>query len=752
MKINLLIILISASFSFSQPREEWIRYFPPPGGDSIGTLYDVYQTAEGGFAMTGMASSEDGRLIWLLLADSEGQTIQESLVPPDLNGAQCSGYSIVQDDAGGFVIGGEIRTENIRRSFAAVRVEENGEFIWWREWGFGRCQAVIELKSGEFLACGSAGTNDGVVAKVVVFTRDGRTIWNRNYNQFDQFFAVRQCEVGAILVGHQGVLTVVCRIEEDGDLIDYYNHGNGLLRSIISCEGGFAVSGGTRGNYIAMRLDQEGDLVWRSEFNITNGSTGIARMPENGFIICGGAGNGHHAIRMDRSGNLMWQRDYNFNGNGASPGWQSVISDQDGYAFAIGYINNQGAVLIKLQPDISSPQIVSRIPESSEMTVLSGDSIEYSVQAFDIQEDSLWYVWSRNGQEIIRGNPVVIYFDSTGIDTINCTVFDTTGFNQTNWYVTIVNLFIARHTPDSLDLTLRRGASQTFTLDSVAAIQDDDPIQYLWTLADLTNQQSNEIGEDSSVTVHFVRSGNYAVTGEAYRNDASDAVTWRVAVRGAVLDFVPPQLDLTIRTDTTIHFEVFAFNPGSDSLSYAWYYGEDLIGLDSAAEVIFGPEEGIYTISAVVMDGAEGDTVVWRVRTVAPARIEDCRLKIADWGIKEVWPNPFNSLITIRYQSAESVQSADRLTIHDISGREVARLTGDPPFNSPPASKGGKEGNSASKGGKESGIKQGGNSVTQSLSHSVTTTWDASTMPAGVYLIRLQSGGNVAVKKVVLMR
>jgi hypothetical protein len=325
---------------------------------------------------------------------------------------------------------------------------------------------------------------------------------------------------------------------------------------------------------------------------------------------------------------------------------------------------------------------------------------------------------------------------------VQCLVADEDASASVRWHVTVSNLFIARHTPDTLELTLLRGSSQTFTLDSVAAIQDNDPIQYLWTLADLTNQQSQEIGEDSSVAVDFVRSGNYAVTGEAYRGDASDAVTWRIAVRGAVLDFVPPSLDLTIRTDTTVHFEVFAFNPGSDSLSYWWYFGENLIGLDSAAEVIFGPEEGVYQVSAVVMVGMEGDTVIWRVRTVAPDRIEDCRLKIEDWGIEEVWPNPFNSQITIRYQSAESAKSAVRLTIHEISGREVARLTGDPPFSSPPASK----------GGKESGIKQGKNSVTQSLSHSVTSTWDASNYPAGVYLIRLQSGSQVAVKKVVLMR
>jgi hypothetical protein len=379
---------------------------------------------------------------------------------------------------------------------------------------------------------------------------------------------------------------------------------------------------------------------------------------------------------------------------------------------------------MKIEPDIIQNQNIVISPEDTNFTILSGIQIDFSVSVEEGPwEEILTYNWIHLDTLISQDTTTTILFDSTGVFLVSCILRQDELTIAIRWHVTVSDLFIARHTPDTLDLMLRRGASQTFTIDSVAAIQGDDPIQYLWTLADLTNQQSEEIGEDSSVTVDFVRSGNYAVIGEAYRGDASDAVTWRVAVRGAVLDFVPPSLDLTVRTDTTLHFEVFAFNPVSDSLSYSWYFGEDLIGLDSAADVIFGSEEGLFQVSAVVMDGAEGDTVVWRVRTVTSDGIEDCRFKIADWGIKEVWPNPFNSELTISihlYGSSSSSTSAlTLLTIHDITGREVAEIDG--------------------KWKMENGTR-----------HSVT--WDASVFPAGIYLVRLQSGSNVGVKKVVLMR
>jgi len=94
-------------------------------------------------------------------------------------------------------------------------------------------------------------------------------------------------------------------------------------------------------------------------------------------------------------------------------------------------------------------------------------------------------------------------------------------------------------------------------------------------------------------------------------------------------------------------------------------------------------------------------------------------------------PNPFNSMLTIWYETGSAARPT-RLTIHDITGREVfsafttPSVTGGkitPP--TPPAIAGG---------------------------DSQTLVWDASAVPAGVYFVRLQTGREAVTKKVVLMR
>jgi hypothetical protein len=741
--VSLLLFILYAS-SFAQPDIELIRYYGEIGRDQF---FDIYETVSGDFYVCGSLANN----AWLLKINDRG-VIQWEI---RLNGGGL--YSVIEADNGDAIATGCI---NRLATFCIIRVQPDGDVVWTTTYGNGAGRAIIELKAGDFIAAG-VGSGDNDNGRMIRVNGGGETTWDRSYEtqaERSTINAIRETERGIVGVGSTRGGGWILKVDFDGDTLWSRIYPNGMGNSfttlISSPRGGFETGASSNG-FTLHHFNENGEISATHNYNFGTLLYSINKLSDGGLILVGQTRENQDypaALRTDSDYNLVWSSEFEDLVDRDGPNginWlQSVIVTDNDKIMAVGSLYNpdevlrDDAVLIRFEPDGMSPFIFYRTPEDSLLETLIGDSIQFIVRARDRHGRELSYSWFRENVDLgISDTTITAHFDQFGIDTISCHVSNGEWTSATGWIVTVSDLFIARHTPDTLDLTLRRGVSQTFTLDSVAAIQDNDPIQYLWTLTDLTNQQSNEIGEDSSVTVDFFRSGNYAVTGEAYRGDASDAVTWRVAVRGAVLDFVPPALELTVRTDTTLHFEVFAFNPGSDSLSYAWYFGEDLIGLDSAAEVIFGPEEGIYTISAVVMDGMEGDTVIWSVRTVAPARIEDCRLKIADWGIKEVWPNPFNSQLTISIKLPSTSASAS-ITIHDINGREVASLTGDPPFNSPPASK----------GGKESGSKQGGNSVTQSLSHSVTSTWDASDMPAGVYFVRLQAGNQIAVKKVVLMR
>ncbi len=741
----LAILLLFASNGFSQPQQDWIRRYPAPGGDSIGVLNDVFATVDGGFAMAGHAGiAGNSSQIWFLETDRDGVVIRESLYPPNMEDPRCRGYSIIQDDNGGFMVGGSITSGGNSTRFAVTHINSDGQFDWWTQWGSGECFAVIELKSGDFLACGIGSLGNGAAAQVVKFNIEGETIWVQRFQQFLQFFAVREIDGGAMLVGHTGGTTLVCRIGEDGELIDYQNHGDGILRSLISCPGGFAASGGRTGNlFITLRLDSDGNLVWRNEVEARNAAAGVARMPDGGFSICGGVLEGHHLIRIDRAGNFMWRRDDRLNRFEFSPGWQSILTNEDGFAFVVGMIDNRVGVLMKLQPDISAPRIAEFHPIATQFAVLLNDSVEFEVEANDIQGDSLWYRWSRNRAEFDEGDWTTIAFDTLGIDTIICTVFDSTGSDQATWHITVTDLFISDYTPDTLNLTLRRGVSVDFSLDTLRYVGEQEP-EYIWTKTNLNNGQVEETGGDARCTVEFPWSGEYTVEGKAYRGESSDQVTWNVAVRGAIWAYVPEALAFDVEPDSLVHFEIVPSEPENESLSIQWLVdGEFVREGELGMEWRFaGSADGSadlnrhYLVQVVVADSVESDTVTWSVtvRDLAVPQNDPSAAPPRSAAILSVSPNPFNSTLTIRFSESPHAIAGGvggvSLRIYDLSGRLVADLLGSTGVSAGhgkhPAAEGGATGHSA--------------------------IWNASSVPAGVYLVRLQSGSDVSTQKVVLMR
>jgi hypothetical protein len=94
--------------------------------------------------------------------------------------------------------------------------------------------------------------------------------------------------------------------------------------------------------------------------------------------------------------------------------------------------------------------------------------------------------------------------------------------------------------------------------------------------------------------------------------------------------------------------------------------------------------------------------------------IEDCRLKIEDWGIEEVWPNPFNSEVQISFTLPEA--HTVKLAIYDLSGKIVVEHTGK----------------------MEAGLHQ--------------EIWKADAFPAGLYFLKVTAGNDVKTVKLLLLK
>ena len=87
----------------------------------------------------------------------------------------------------------------------------------------------------------------------------------------------------------------------------------------------------------------------------------------------------------------------------------------------------------------------------------------------------------------------------------------------------------------------------------------------------------------------------------------------------------------------------------------------------------------------------------------------------AAYSLKPAFPNPFNPTTTLEYSLAKT--GAARLSVHDLSGREVALLV--------------------------DGLQEAG-------AHPVV--FDAAALPSGVYFARLQAEGRVETQKLLLVK
>jgi hypothetical protein len=127
-------------------------------------------------------------------------------------------------------------------------------------------------------------------------------------------------------------------------------------------------------------------------------------------------------------------------------------------------------------------------------------------------------------------------------------------------------------------------------------------------LTDLTELSDSVISDLSTATFQFLMSGYYRLLATAYRGENSDTTDRLIHVKSVVQSYWPRDLSLTASSDTSINFVVMPFKPSSDSLNYLRFKNRERIDTTSEVAISF-PDTGTQTITAIVMDGSESDTL-----------------------------------------------------------------------------------------------------------------------------------------------
>jgi len=252
-----IVFLCAIVIAQAQPPVDWIRTYDAGGSDGF---LDIYLMPDGGYALCGYTYDPQGdvrlsRDMWIARIEENGNlTWSQTYGLADSYDAL---YSIIETDQGNFLAGGRLGDQ-----FSAILVNEEGEEIWRQTYGGGECNAVIELKSGEFLLGGSWSGSRGAA---VLIDGDGDALWDESYGQADsdRFKTMRETQGGVILGGYsyfrnqRPIYRVwVLKIDFNGEQL-WSNHiapqNDQMCRSMVSIpNAGFALAGNS-GKAMAVR-------------------------------------------------------------------------------------------------------------------------------------------------------------------------------------------------------------------------------------------------------------------------------------------------------------------------------------------------------------------------------------------------------------------------------------------------------------------------------------------------------------------
>ncbi|WP_390847153.1 beta strand repeat-containing protein [Anabaena cylindrica] len=210
-------------------------------------------------------------------------------------------------------------------------------------------------------------------------------------------------------------------------------------------------------------------------------------------------------------------------------------------------------------------------------------------------------------------NPTHTY-TKDGIYTATLTVQDNDGGTSSNSLTVTVNNTDLIITNISADTNVNEGAVANF---SATATDPGNDLTYTWNFGDGTNAV---IGQN--VNHIFAEDGSYIVTlTVSDTNGGTTSETLSVQVNNAAPIITNISGDSNINEGATANFTATATDPGNDTITYTWNFGDGTDAIIGENINHIFTEDGIYTVTLTVSD-SEGantfQTLTTNVSNVAP--------------------------------------------------------------------------------------------------------------------------------------
>lgn len=317
---------------------QWSRSY---GGSKDDRGQAVIQTADGGYAITGYAMSDDGdgsnnegfHDNWIVKLDASGNVEWERSF--GFSGHDHS-YDLLQTSDGGFFFVGFLdvtaangegnsgKYRSLTRhgvgEFWGTKLDRDGNLEWRRYFGGtnnDRAHAVVEAHSGGFIMAGFSESDDFDISDtrgsydfwVIKIGTDGELVWERSF-------------------GGSG-------IEISYDIARTKDQAYVVVGNTFSSDIDVSINQGESDVWL-IKIDDSGTLLWERTYGGSDfdGARGVSLSGDGGFVICGNSKskdgdlrgnfgeNDLWLLKTDANGQLEWQQ--NFGGSGLDFGFKAI--------------------------------------------------------------------------------------------------------------------------------------------------------------------------------------------------------------------------------------------------------------------------------------------------------------------------------------------------------------------------------------------------------------------------------------------
>ncbi len=374
--------LFAAVLSFGTPglhAQGWEIYF---GGNAEDIGQSVIQASDHGYLAVGFSESfgPDGDLdVYAIRTDVDGKELWENYYD---EGFVEHGYSVLETPDGGFLIAGDIRTNQLAPSNVyLLKINAHGDKLWSKQYGGGDNDLGYRIipteNNGGYLIVGRTASfgNGGHDVLLVKVDDNGNQVWSQAYGTTEDDFGRSVIEIA------DGYLITGSAFNQDNGSTDLY-----LLKvdfagsqqwakffgtndidegyDLAETDGGdIAIVGytGSTSDVYLLKVDAAGGEIWSNTYGGTLGDQGFDILKTKGgdLVVAGVTeidftNSDAFLAKFDTEGNEIW---WNNVGRGShTDGGQAVAETADEGFIVVGYNSLFGnfindVTLIKTGPD-----------------------------------------------------------------------------------------------------------------------------------------------------------------------------------------------------------------------------------------------------------------------------------------------------------------------------------------------------------------------------------------------------------------